>query len=135
MEAKDTALTPEEIKQGCSAYIDHGGGVGFYCRLKPTLKRNGRIYCTRHDPVKLKTISDKRRDKYIKDLDRAEQSRKNYTERLKQEGIQIGMQKVVDFIDGCYSFLIRPADGIQYWDTWIPREKWQAFLKENGLEG
>jgi len=48
------------------------------------------------------------------------------------DGHNKGMQKVVDFIDGCYSFPIRPADGIQYWDTW--REKWQAFLKENGLK-
>jgi len=47
---------------------------------------------------------------------------------------KIGMQRVVNFINKCYSFPIRPADGIQYWDTWIPREKWKAFLKENGLE-
>jgi len=50
-----------------------------------------------------------------------------------QDGEKKGMQKVVDFINSCYSFPIRPADGIQYWDTWIPREDWQAFLKENGL--
>jgi len=52
--------------------------------------------------------------------------------RVDRAIFKAGMQVVVNFINKCYSFPIRPADGIQYWDTW--REKWETFLKENGLE-
>ena len=78
-------LSGDEIKQGCSAYIDHGG-IGSYCRFKPTLRYNGKLYCTLHNPVRLKAISDKRSVEFVESMNRAEQSRKDNDERLRQEG-------------------------------------------------
>ena len=94
MSKQEDRLTEDEIKQGCSAYIDHGGSIGFYCRFKPTLRYNDRLYCTRHDPVRLKAISDKRSKEYIESLRQAEQNVEDYANRLRQEGYAQALKDV-----------------------------------------
>ena len=127
MEAKDTTLTPGEIKQGCSEYIDHGG-IGSYCMFKPTLKRYGKIYCTRHDPVRLKARMDKRLAQDEEARKRAEQGKINNDGRLRQEG----RREVVEWIKECSVYGIE--DNKEFLAEFeIDLDEWQAKLKEWNL--
>lgn len=97
--AENKRLTEEEVEQGCSAYIPHWG-LGCYCVLKPTLKRYGRIYCTLHDPVRLKAIGDKRAAEFIDNLHKAEKFRKDSAERLRREGYSEAIAKIRELVEG-----------------------------------
>lgn len=78
-------LTAEEIEGGCSEYVAHGN-IGAYCRWKPALRRYGKVYCKRHDPVRTKAEGDERSKKYIADLRGAQQRREANDQRLRDEG-------------------------------------------------
>ena len=93
------ALTLEEIKQGCSAYIDRGGSIGTYCELKPTLRYGGKLYCTVHNPVRLRARMDARIAREDENRKQAEQVKEDARDRLWQEGRQAGIREVVEWLE------------------------------------
>lgn len=82
--SEDLLLTDEEIRKGCSAYIDHGG-IGAYCRLKPYIRHGGKIYCKRHNPIRLKAESDERSREFLANLEQAQEQRRTLEENIKKQ--------------------------------------------------
>ena len=48
----------------CSKYVDHGGGIGFFCRKEPIRLIDGKYYCKLHEPDRVRARDKRRDDKY-----------------------------------------------------------------------
>lgn len=101
MEATDISniLTPDEIKKGCCAVIPKQGGLWTYCILKPTLRLNGKIYCTTHNPLRLKKRMDDRMERERQARDDAQAQQQKRLDDLYQAG-RISMAKeIVEWVE------------------------------------
>lgn len=86
---KERLLTDDEFRKGCSVYVDHGGGIGFFCEWKPYIKVGNKIYCRRHNPIRLRAESAERTRKFLAESLEAEANRKANIEHIqKQERVK-----------------------------------------------
>lgn len=82
-------MTQTDTQAHCSAQAYHGQGGGWYaCSRKAKLERDGKSYCTQHDPERVAAKNAEKRARWkTEDAARQKTSRRRAAETYACEGI------------------------------------------------
>lgn len=82
----------------CSALVYRDKDIGTNCQNPPRVEYNGKLYCTLHDPTRVKARSDERLRKWNEDIEKAREKRSHsiYSDILCRDVDSEEMKREID---------------------------------------